>query len=85
MIEDELAIADAHPLGACPFTRPDYVNKFRTLAEGIVTTTEQDRFIASVERLPSLRADELAGLTFTVDPARFGEPATRGIFDWKRG
>nr|WIE91297.1 MmgE/PrpD family protein [Mesorhizobium sp. WSM4875] len=85
VIEDELAIADAHPLGARPFARADYISKFRTLAEGIVTAAEQDRFIAAVERLPALRADELAGLTFAVDPARLGEPAARGIFDWKRG
>src|SRR5690606_39101244 len=67
VIEDELAIADAHPLGSRPFTRPDYVNKFRTLADGIVAREEQDRFIATVERLTELSARELAGLTFTVD------------------
>ena len=31
-IVDEIAVADAHPLGARPFTRPDYVAKFRRLA-----------------------------------------------------
>ncbi|TPN86606.1 MmgE/PrpD family protein [Mesorhizobium sp. CU2] len=85
VIEDELAIADAHPLGARPFARADYIGKFCTLAECIVTAAEQERFIAAVERLPALRPDELAGLTFAVDPARLGERATRGIFDWKRG
>lgn len=84
IIEDELAIAAAHPLGTRPFGRLDYIAKFRSLAAGIVTAVEQDRFIAMVERLPALRADELAGLTFSVDPATLGEPATRGIFDWKR-
>ena len=85
VIEDELAIADAHPLGTRPFTRPDYVNKFRTLAEGIVGREEQDRFIATVERLTELTPQELAGLTFTVDAGRLGPPAAPGIFDWKRG
>ena len=33
-ISDEIAVADAHPLGARPFKRPDYIRKFRTLAEG---------------------------------------------------
>ena len=85
MIEGELAVADAHPLGTRPFTRPDYVNKFRTLAEGIVGREEQDRFIATVERLTALKPEELAGLTFTVDAERLGPAAAPGIFDWKRG
>ncbi len=85
VIEDELAIADANPLGARPFSRPEYVNKFRTLAEGIVAAAEQDRFIAAVERLIDLKPEELAGLTFTVDAERLGPAAAAGIFDWKRG
>ncbi|PWE54898.1 2-methylcitrate dehydratase [Metarhizobium album] len=83
-VEDELAIADAHPLGARPFTRPDYINKFRSLADGIVAGAEQDRFIAAVERLMDLAPAELAGLTFTVEPARLGPASHRGIFDWNR-
>ncbi|CAM5451591.1 2-methylcitrate dehydratase OS=Afipia felis OX=1035 GN=prpD PE=3 SV=1 [Afipia felis] len=81
VIEDELAIADANPLGARPFTRPDYVKKFHTLAEGIVPAAEQDRFIAAVEQLPSLK--DLAQLSFTVDAARLGTPSHHGIFDWR--
>ncbi|MCK9552973.1 MmgE/PrpD family protein [Aquamicrobium sp.] len=84
VIEDELAIADAHPLGARPFTRPDYVNKFRTLAEGVVENAEQDRFIATVERLMELKPEELSGLTFTVAQDKLGPAAATGIFDWKR-
>jgi len=82
VISDEIAVADAHPLGARPFKRPDYIKKFRTLAEGVIATLEQDRFIATVERLPSLGAGELSGLTFAVEPSRLGTPAARGIFDW---
>ncbi len=74
VIDDELAIADAHPLGARPFKRPDYINKFRTLADGIVDVSEQDRFIAAVERLTSLKPDELDGLNFSVVPDRLGVP-----------
>ena len=83
VIEDELAIADANPLGARPFTRPDYVKKFRTLAEGIVSAKEQDRFIAAVEQLTSLKAGDLAQLSFTVESARLGAPSHHGIFDWR--
>ncbi len=80
-LEDEMAVADAHPLGARPFERDDYVAKFRALADYIVPLVEQDRFLNTVARLPKLSADDLAGLTFTVDPARLGAVGPRGIFD----
>nr|HMM91910.1 MmgE/PrpD family protein [Bradyrhizobium sp.] len=83
VISDEIALADAHPLGARPFKRPDYVSKFRTLSEGIIATTEQDRFLATIERLPTLKAGELTDLTFTVDPKLLGKAPTHGIFDWR--
>ena len=59
VITDELAIADAHPLGARPFAREQYINKFRTLAEGVVSADEQDRFLDVVQRLDDLGAGEL--------------------------
>ncbi|MGB3911820.1 MAG: MmgE/PrpD family protein [Pseudolysinimonas sp.] len=61
-IVEEIAVADAHPLGARPFARPQYVQKFRTLASGVLADAEIERFLDVAQRLPSLRADELAGL-----------------------
>ena len=81
VLEDEIAFADAHPLGVKPFRRENYISKFRELADGIVTRSEQDRFLSLVTKLPKLTADELIGLTFTVDPVRLGQVASRGIFD----
>lgn len=66
VIVDELAIADAHPLGARPFARDQYIVKFRTLAEGVVAPAEQDRFLDAAQRTPELAAGELNQLTFTV-------------------
>jgi 2-methylcitrate dehydratase len=83
LLEDEIAFADAHPLGARPFKRENYVAKFRELAEGIVSRSEQDRFLDLVMRLPKLTAQELVGLTFTVEPGRLGKPAPRGVFDYE--
>ena len=54
VIEDEMAVADAHPLGARPFTRENYIQKFRTLAAGIVDEAEQDRFLTAVQNLENL-------------------------------
>jgi len=83
VISDELAVADAHPLGARPFKRADYVKKFRTLSEAVILPSEQDRFIASVERLTALKAGELTDLTFTIDAKLLGSRSAHGIFDWK--
>ncbi|RDI60611.1 2-methylcitrate dehydratase PrpD [Nocardia pseudobrasiliensis] len=66
VIVDELAVADAHPLGARPFARDQYIAKFRTLAEGVIAPAEQDRFLEVAQRTAELSADELSGLTFTV-------------------
>ncbi|NLU61554.1 MmgE/PrpD family protein [Rhodococcus sp. HNM0563] len=66
VIVDELAIADAHPLGARPFARTQYIEKFRILAEGVVATAEQERFLGAAQRVAELKAGELNQLTFTV-------------------
>jgi len=80
-IVEEIAVADAHPLGARPFARADYIAKFRTLADGVLAAEEQDRFLGLAERLPELTAEELLGLTVTpiVDPLPAHRP-TPGIF-----
>ena len=83
VVEDELALADAHPDGARPFSRENYIEKFRTLAEGVVSEAEQKRFIASAENLASLTAGELGQLNFRVDAAQLGGPRPTGIFDYK--
>ncbi|WP_430436401.1 MmgE/PrpD family protein [Oceanibaculum nanhaiense] len=80
-ITDELAVADAHPLGARPFARPQYIAKFRTLAEGIVAPAEQDRFLEAVEKLATL--SDLSALNVTVEAGKLGAPRPTGIFDWK--
>ena len=66
VIVDDLAIADAHPLGARPFARDQYIEKFRILAEGIVAPGEQDRFLDAAQSAPELKAGDLHQLTFTV-------------------
>ncbi|MEV6337906.1 MmgE/PrpD family protein [Nocardia vinacea] len=81
-IVDELAVADAHPLGARPFAREQYIAKFRTLAEGVIEPAEQDRFLDAVQRTPELAAGELDQLTFTVSPEvmRRAPQVREGIF-----
>ena len=80
-VVEEIAVADAHPRGARPFGREQYVAKLRTLSDGVLEPAEVERFLDTVQRLPELTAAELAGLTVTA-PARLlaAVSAPEGIF-----
>lgn len=65
VIVDELAMADAHPLGARPFERKHYLQKFTQLADGVVEHVEQQRFLATVETLAELA--DTGALNIVVD------------------
>jgi 2-methylcitrate dehydratase len=39
-VTDEMAVANAHPLGARPFGREDYIRKFRVLTDGLLSARE---------------------------------------------
>jgi 2-methylcitrate dehydratase len=66
VIRDEIAVADAHPQGARPFAREQYVQKFRSLTEGLVEDAEAERFLQAVEELPELPAGQLGRLAIRV-------------------
>ena len=79
---DEIAVADAHPLGAKPFAREDYVGKFRTLAADRVSEAEQERFLAAAEGMAGLSDEKLSGLNVVIpaDALIQGTADDRGIF-----
>lgn len=79
---DEIAVANAHPLGAKPFGRADYIHKFETLTEGLVASAESKRFLTLVQRLPQLTTTEVCELNVVL-PSEKLTCATRdkhGIF-----
>jgi 2-methylcitrate dehydratase len=78
-ITDEMAVANAHPLGAKPFERDDYIHKFQTLTDGIISTRESNRFLETVQNLPRLTAGELTGLNVAL-PAGMLEESKPGLF-----
>ncbi|WP_288833298.1 2-methylcitrate dehydratase PrpD [uncultured Corynebacterium sp.] len=80
VIEDEMAVADAHPLGARPFERENYINKFRTLADGIVAPEEQDRFLAAVQDLENLTDLSELNIVITDEAAAQAPEIPGGIF-----
>jgi 2-methylcitrate dehydratase len=76
---DEMAVANAHPLGAKPFERDDYIGKFLALTDGIISTRESNRFLEAVQDLPKLAAGELAALNVAL-PAGKLALSKPGIF-----
>jgi 2-methylcitrate dehydratase len=81
-ITDELAVADAHPLGARPFGREQYIAKFTELAEGVVDDAEQQRFLSAVAGVTDLKAGALGALNMRVAPEVLEKAPTipSGIF-----
>ncbi|MEM1409478.1 MAG: MmgE/PrpD family protein, partial [Pseudomonadota bacterium] len=80
VLEDEKAIANAHPLGARPFGREQYIHKFRTLTENILEPSEVDRFLELVQRLPDLSAAEVLALNPVVPSGFLEENQAKGLF-----
>ncbi|MDO3400263.1 MmgE/PrpD family protein [Mycolicibacterium neoaurum] len=81
-IVDELAVADAHPLGARPFAREQYVHKFGVLAEGVVEPEEQQRFLQVVDGVAGIKSGGLSALNIRVDQRVLDKAPTipSGIF-----
>ena len=79
VITDEMAVANAHPQGAKPWSRPDYVGKFIAMTEGLITPKESARFLEAVQDVASLPAGELYRLNVAM-PAGALTEANPGIF-----
>mgnify|MGYP001319405803 FL=1 len=82
VLADEMAVANAHPNGYRPFKRENYIQKFRTLTESLVSAGEQDRFLSVVSRLPTLNAVEVGEINVVLDELElgFGNRDQKGIF-----
>ena len=78
-IVDELAIANAHPLGTKPFGRGDYIHKFEVMTDGVVTPQESARFIADAQELANLAAGDLHRLNVSLPPGALAD-SKPGIF-----
>ena len=78
MITDELAVADAHPLGARPFARAQYEAKFATMADGVIDVADQQRFLTAARGLAELGSDGLDALVPRVLPVVLDKAPTIG-------
>jgi len=76
---DEMAVANAHPLGAKPFELADYIHKFESITDGIISKRESNRFLEAAQNLPKLAAGELGALNVAL-PAGTLLESKPGIF-----
>lgn len=80
VIEDSIERANAHPAGARPFTRDQYVHKFKTLTGEIITKAESERFLGLVQNLVDLNHDEICELNVEVPGGYLLNSNKKGIF-----
>ncbi len=79
-VTEELDRADAHPYGARPFKRDNYINKFLTLTDGILDKKESDRFLRNVQNLKNLKAGQLDKLNIEIKKSKLKRNLKKGIF-----
>ena len=66
IISDELDLADAHPSGRKPFTRSNYIEKFKSLTDGAITISESRKFLKNVQNLKKLTYRDIQKLHIEV-------------------
>jgi len=79
-IIESLKRADAHPYGLRPFQREDYINKFKTLTEDIISKNEINRFLNDVQNLKKLKSKELYKLNIEISSKKLRKNLKKGIF-----
>ena len=79
-ITEEQGVADAHPYGSRPFKRENYISKFLTLTENILSKKESDRFLKIVQNLKKLKSGELNKLNIEVKKSYLKRNLKKGIF-----
>ena len=79
-IADSLERADAHPYGARPFKRKNYINKFLTLTNGLLDKKESDRFIKIVQNLKKIKSGQLGKLNLVVKKSKLKRNLKKAIF-----
>ena len=80
-ISEEINVADAHPAGQRPFGRNEYINKFKSLTDGMISKKESARFLKVVQNLRKLKAKDLKGLNIRMNQSfKNKKPFNSAIF-----
>ena len=67
-------------LSAWANQRADYIRKFQTLSEGLLTEGEQECFLSLVQNLPNLSAAQVGDINVELDLAKPNVCINKGIF-----
>ena len=76
-IVEERGVADAHPSGQRPFRRSNYIEKFTTLTDGIISKKESKRFLHLVQNLKNLKAKDISQLNVEVKSQNFNKKSKK--------
>ena len=79
-ITEQLDKADAHPYGARPFKRQDYIKKFLILTDGIINKKESNNFLKAVQNLKKLKSGQLDRLNIEIKKNKLKRNLRKGIF-----
>ena len=79
-ISEQLERADAHPYGARPFKRKNYIKKFKTLTDKIISKKESERFLKTVQNLRKLKKGQLVKLNIEVSAKKIKRNKKKSIF-----
>ncbi len=79
-ITEQLERADAHPYGARPFRRENYIKKFKTLTDKIISKNESARFLKIVQNLKKLKNGQLDKLNIEVSKKKLKRNKKKSIF-----
>ena len=79
-VTEELERADAHPYGARPFTRENYIRKFKILTDKILSKRESERFLRIVQNLKYLKNGQLNKLNIEVSNKKIKKNKKKSIF-----
>ena len=79
-VTEQLERADAHPYGARPFKRKNYVKKFKTLTDKILSKKESVRFLKVVQNLRNLKNGQLDKLNIEINSKKIKRIKKKSIF-----
>ena len=77
---EELDRADAHPYGARPFKRENYINKFHILTDKVISKKESERFLKDVQNCKNLKNGQLDKLNIEISKKFLKRNNRAGIF-----
>ena len=79
-IIESLDKANAHSYGSRPFKRENYIEKFKTLTDKVLNSSESERFLRDVQKLKILKPDELHKLNIEVSHKYLKKNNVKAIF-----